>query len=259
LRPAAPSTSPAGRRTPCTPYFLLAGDPKVPIIYEVDRIRDGKSFTTRRGRRDPARRGDIHHGGVVPPATSPGWVTRRPMPDVPAPEQLPDEAHIKARVLPLMPIAVRRYYERERPIEWRPVELDRYLGKKIENGRFMSGFARPAGFPMNRLSINACSPTPPTCCCSTPPLIPHGRTGVREDPHGREPRSRAVVSPPVSCDDWLLYAHDSPIFRLPRLFPRPDLRPRWHAGRLRLRRRACCASGRRDDTGQRPGRPNRAE
>src|SRR5215469_5000621 len=29
-------------------YFLLAGDPKVPIIYDVDRIRDGKSFTTRR-------------------------------------------------------------------------------------------------------------------------------------------------------------------------------------------------------------------
>ena len=29
-------------------YFMLPGDPKVPIIYEVDRIRDGKSFTTRR-------------------------------------------------------------------------------------------------------------------------------------------------------------------------------------------------------------------
>src|SRR3954467_9852046 len=29
-------------------YFLLPGDPKVPIIYEVDRIRDGRSFTTRR-------------------------------------------------------------------------------------------------------------------------------------------------------------------------------------------------------------------
>src|SRR6202030_3108984 len=28
-------------------YFLLGGDPKVPIIYEVDRIRDGRSFTTR--------------------------------------------------------------------------------------------------------------------------------------------------------------------------------------------------------------------
>src|SRR5262249_42404911 len=29
-------------------YFLLPGDPKVPIIYDVDRMRDGKSFTTRR-------------------------------------------------------------------------------------------------------------------------------------------------------------------------------------------------------------------
>jgi acyl-CoA thioesterase-2 len=29
-------------------YFLLGGDPSIPIVYEVDRIRDGKSFTTRR-------------------------------------------------------------------------------------------------------------------------------------------------------------------------------------------------------------------
>src|SRR5260370_27703845 len=29
-------------------YFLLGGNPKVPIIYDVDRIRDGRSFTTRR-------------------------------------------------------------------------------------------------------------------------------------------------------------------------------------------------------------------
>ena len=45
---------PHGRRRGARPphslhaYFLLGGDPKVPIIYEVDRIRDGKSFTTRR-------------------------------------------------------------------------------------------------------------------------------------------------------------------------------------------------------------------
>src|SRR5215213_2782368 len=114
-------------------YFLIGGDPKVPIIYEVDRIRDGKSFTTRRVVA-------IQHGeAIFTMAVSfhgdePGMSHQAPMPDVPAPEQLPDEAHIKERVLPLMPEAVRRYYERERPIEWRPVELDRYLGKKIENG-----------------------------------------------------------------------------------------------------------------------------
>src|SRR4030088_2729024 len=116
-------------------YFLLAGDPKVPIIYEVDRIRDGRSFTTRRVVA-------IQHGeAIFTMAVSfhrdePGMSHQAPMPDVPTPEQLPDEAEIKARVLPLMPDAVRRYYERERPIEWRPVEVDRDLGKKIEKRRF---------------------------------------------------------------------------------------------------------------------------
>ena len=47
-------------------YFLLPGDPKVPIIYDVDRIRDGKSFTTRRVTARPARPSDLHHAGVVP-------------------------------------------------------------------------------------------------------------------------------------------------------------------------------------------------
>ena len=63
-------------------YFLLGGDPKVPIIYDVDRIRDGKSFTTRRVVRDPARRGDLHHGGVVPPRRA-RHRHQAKMPDVP--------------------------------------------------------------------------------------------------------------------------------------------------------------------------------
>src|SRR5208337_4992254 len=47
---AADRTVEAGERLPHSlhAYFLLPGDPKVPIVYEVDRIRDGGSFTTRR-------------------------------------------------------------------------------------------------------------------------------------------------------------------------------------------------------------------
>ena len=37
-------------------YFMLGGDPRVPIIYEVDRIRDGRSFTTRRVEKLPPSR-----------------------------------------------------------------------------------------------------------------------------------------------------------------------------------------------------------
>src|SRR6266404_6616421 len=67
-------------------YFLLAGDPKVPIIYEVDRIRDGKSFTTRRVIA-------IQHGqAIYTMAVSfhrdePGMSHQAEMPKVPGPEQ----------------------------------------------------------------------------------------------------------------------------------------------------------------------------
>src|SRR5438067_7785093 len=76
-------------------YFLLAGDPKVPIIYEVDRIRDGKSFTTRRVIA-------IQHGQAIFTLMvsfhldEPGLEHQAPMPEVPPPEQLSSEAEIRA-------------------------------------------------------------------------------------------------------------------------------------------------------------------
>src|SRR5665213_1749397 len=116
-------------------YFLLPGDPKVPIIYEVDRTRDGKSFTTRRVNA-------IQHGHPIFSmiasfhADEEGWSHQATMPDVPSPEELPSDAELRQRVLPLMPDPVRRYFERERPIELRPVEFDRYLGKPMPEARF---------------------------------------------------------------------------------------------------------------------------
>src|SRR5919197_6358371 len=85
-------------------YFLLAGDPKVPIIYEVDRIRDGKSFTTRRVVA-------IQHGQAIFTLMvsfhndEPGLEHQAAMPVVPPPEELPSEAEIRAKVLPNMPEA----------------------------------------------------------------------------------------------------------------------------------------------------------
>src|SRR6202040_1981771 len=79
-------------------YFLLPGDPKVPIIYEVDRIRDGKSFVTRRVIA-------IQHGeaifsmGVSFHADEPGLMHQAKMPDVPKPDELPSEADIRNRAM----------------------------------------------------------------------------------------------------------------------------------------------------------------
>src|SRR5207237_3780915 len=91
-------------------YFLLAGDPKVPIIYEVDRIRDGTSFTTRRVVA-------IQHGQAIFTmsvsfhADEPSLAHQARMPDVPPPEALPSETEVKQRVIASMPEPVRRYYE----------------------------------------------------------------------------------------------------------------------------------------------------
>src|SRR3989475_1468077 len=75
-------------------YFLLAGDTKVPIVYEVDRIRDGRSFTTRRVVA-------IQHGQAIFSmsvsfhADEPSFTHQAKMPEVPPPEALPSETEVK--------------------------------------------------------------------------------------------------------------------------------------------------------------------
>src|SRR5579871_1825648 len=135
-------------------YFLLAGDPKVPIVYEVDRIRDGRSFTTRRVVA-------IQHGHAIFSmsvsfhGSEPGLSHQAPMPNVPAPDALPDDAELRKAVLARMPEPVRRYYERERPIELRPVELDRYLGKPTAGGAFHVWIRAIDGLP-DQPAIHQC-------------------------------------------------------------------------------------------------------
>src|SRR3954470_7432692 len=69
-------------------YFLRPGDPLVPIVYEVDRIRDGRSFTTRRVVA-------IQHGKPIFNMSAsfhryePGLDHQLPMPDVPTADELP--------------------------------------------------------------------------------------------------------------------------------------------------------------------------
>ena len=190
-------------------YFLLPGDPKVPIIYEVDRIRDGKSFTTRRVVA-------IQHGeAIFTMAVSfhrdePGMSHQANMPAVPRPDELPDESEIKARVLPLMPDPVRRYYERERPIEWRPVELDRYLGKRIADGRFHV-WIRATGRLPDEPAIHQCVLAYASdMLLLDSALIPHGRTVFEKTLMAASLDHALWFHRPFRADEWLLYVHDSP-------------------------------------------------
>jgi acyl-CoA thioesterase-2 len=200
-------------------YFLLGGDPKVPIIYEVDRIRDGRSFTTRRVVA-------IQHGHPIYSMSvsfhlhEEGLTHQLPMPDVLKPDALPSEAEIRDRLLPQMPDPVRRYYERERPIELRPVEYDRYLGRKLEGGRFHL-WMRATGHLPDEPAIHQCVLAYASdLTLLDAALIPHGRTVFERDIMAASLDHALWLHRPFRADDWLLYAQDSPSMAGARGFSR---------------------------------------
>ena len=190
-------------------YFLLAGDPKVPIIYEVDRIRDGSSFTTRRVVA-------IQHGHAIFAmsvsfhGTEPGLSHQVEMPNVPGPDQLPSETEIRQRVLPIMPDPIRRYLERQRPIELRPVEFERYLGKKFPDGRF-NVWIRTTGSLPDAAAIHQCVLAYASdLMLLDAALITHGRTVLDKSVMAASLDHALWFHRPFKADDWLLYAQDSP-------------------------------------------------
>ncbi len=113
---AAGRTVAAGRPHSLHSYFLRPGDPTVPILYDVDRIRDGRSFTTRRVVA-------IQHGrAIFNMQTSfhvdePGLSHQFPMPDVPPPEDLQP---LSERLEPYRD-ALADWFSRPHPIEQRHI------------------------------------------------------------------------------------------------------------------------------------------
>ncbi|WP_421594452.1 acyl-CoA thioesterase II [Shinella sp. M27] len=190
-------------------YFVRPGDPAVPIIYDVENIRDGGSFATRRVTA-------IQHGKPIYFMTASfqddedGFEHQAPMPDVPMPETLLGEADLKERFLTQAPAHIRAYWERPRPIELRPIALDHYFSaEKLEPNQNI--WVRTTGpVPAERHLQAAVLAYLSDMTLLDTSLFAHG-TSVLD-------RRLQVASldhamwfhrPPV-LDDWLLYSQDSP-------------------------------------------------
>jgi acyl-CoA thioesterase-2 len=190
-------------------YFLLPGDPKVPIIYDVDRIRDGKSFTTRRVIA-------IQHGAAIFSMSAsfhvaePGLDHAAAMPPVPSPEELPSEQELKSGVLPTMPDPVRAYYERERPIELRPVEFTRYLSREPKEPRFHVWIRTTGRLPDDPAIHQCVLAYASDMTLLDTSLVPHGRTVFERSIQGASIDHALWIHRPFRADEWLLYAQDSP-------------------------------------------------
>jgi acyl-CoA thioesterase-2 len=200
-------------------YFLLPGDPKVPIIYDVDRIRDGTSFTTRRVNA-------IQHGHPIFSMAASfhrdeeGLDHQADMPKVPMPEELPSEKDIYDKLASKMPEPVRRFYERERAVELRAVEYERYVGKKIPNGTFHIWFRTTGALPDDPIIHQSILAYASDWGLLDASLVRHGRTLFENDFMGASLDHALWLHRPFRADEWLLYAQDSPNLHGARGFAR---------------------------------------
>jgi acyl-CoA thioesterase II len=101
-------------------YFLRAGDIEHPIVYDVDRTRDGGSFSVRRVTA-------IQHGKPIFVLASsfqqpePGAEHQLSPPEVPRPDDLPEPAELDADTLAQLPPKMQRWLSQRGPFEFRPV------------------------------------------------------------------------------------------------------------------------------------------
>ena len=191
-------------------YFLRAGDPSVPIIYNVDRIRDGGSFTTRRVVA-------VQHGQAIFSMAASfhreetGLEHQIKMPEVPPPESLPSEAELKACLIDRVPPQVKAYWERERPLEIRPVDLSRYLTPGNHDPS-QQVWIRATGELSNEQSLHQCvlAYASDFTLLDTA-LIAHGRFVFDPKLILASLDHALWFHRKLRADEWLLYAQDSPI------------------------------------------------
>ena len=190
-------------------YFLRPGDPATPIIYDVERIRDGGSFTTRRVVA-------IQHGRAIFSLSASfqiqeeGFDHQMPMDDVPGPEEVPHGKDLRERILKDAPPAVQRYWMRPRPIEFRPILFDHYLteNKLDPLQRIWVRCNRSVGDDQ-RLNAAVLAYLSDMTLLDTS-LFAHGLSVFDDRIQAASLDHAMWFHRPVHVGDWLLYAQDSP-------------------------------------------------
>ncbi len=202
-------------------YFLLPGDPTIPIIFEVDRIRDGGSFTTRRV--VAIQRGKaIFSMSASFQIFGEGLEHQGDMPDVPMPEDLPPDSVWREKLLERYPAAAGRGWMALRPLEVRPVTEMPYLG--VQSGTRNSVWLRtcaplPDDLPIHQAVLAYAS----DLTLIQGALLPHGRSVFDGSLQVASLDHALWFHRPFRADEWLLYSQDTPSASAQRGFARGEL------------------------------------
>jgi len=201
-------------------YFILPGDVSKPIIYDVDRIRDGGSFTTRRVVA-------IQNGSAIFNMSASfqiqeqGFEHQIDMPNVPPPEALQNATELMRNNREKLPEYLQKSIEMPRPIEFRPVEMPHFINPS--KGRpFRHIWIRVKGTIEHQAAIHRIL----LAYASDYNLL---ETALR--PHGTTWTEIIAASidhamwfhRDFRTDEWLLYALDSPSASNARGFTRGNI------------------------------------
>ena len=203
-------------------YFLRPGDPAVPILYDVDRIRDGQSFTTRRVVA-------IQHGKAIFnmqvsfQVEEPGLEHQLPMPDVPAPETLATELERRRAIADRLPEPMRSSFVRERAIEVRPVapndEFDPVVREPAHDVWFRAVGTLPDDPALHQCVLAYAS----DFSLLDTALIAHGKLMFDRDLQLASLDHALWFHRPFRADAWLLYVQESPSSHGARGYCRGDI------------------------------------
>ena len=189
-------------------YFIRPGDPAVPIVYTVDRVRDGRSFTTRRV-------SAIQHGKTIFTLSAsfhhpePGPVHADPMPDAPPPEYLERSSDRLARVLGEVPARVF-----DNPIDLRsvgPLSAEAARDPSLRTTRNLIWLRVDGELPDDPL-LHVCLMTYASDMTLLDSVLTgHGLSWLDGRTSGASLDHAMWFHRPFRADRWLLYVQDSPV------------------------------------------------
>ncbi len=190
-------------------YFLRRGDMHAPIVYEVDRARDGGSFSVRRVVA-------IQHGRPILNLAASfhkredGLEHQAPMPKVQGPEGLNDVTNVPPEVVERLPEKLRRYLLEKRPFEFRPVDPVDYEHPQVRPPvkhvwiRAIDRLPDDVSLHQNLLAYVSDYELLGTC------ILPHGLAFGQGNLQMASLDHALWFHRPFRVDEWLLYTFDSP-------------------------------------------------
>ena len=190
-------------------YFLRAGDSGSPIVYDVDRSRDGRSFTVRRVVA-------IQHGRPIFNLAAsfqidePGFEHQAGMPQVPAPDELQPASGVDPEILQRLPQKLQRWFNRTGPFEFRSVNrLDPFNPEK-QAPQKQTWFHCKGQLPDQPQLHQALLAYASDFHLIGTTTLPHGVSYLTENLQMASLDHGMWFHRPCRVDEWLLYTCDSP-------------------------------------------------